>query len=223
MNSFRYIMPVFLAICISSARLSAQLLPKGKIASHNSLTYAETENGNKRIIKRRNRCQNLNIRQQYEIGVRMFDFRVRKGINGKPQAAHGRIRYKANVEDDLAYLNSRGDVIIRIMLENRRLPRQRKKDFKWFDAYVREIVQKYPNIEFVGGYSSRGDGKAAVFLPDEPHINQYIWRRTSTLNIIPKPFKYAKDNNEDNCRFINDSVWSMFDFVENLVRHEDEQ
>lgn len=223
MKNFRYILPAFLAICIYSARLSAQTLPEGKIASHNSLTYAETENGNKRIIKRRNRCQRLDIRQQYEIGVRMFDFRVRKGINGKPQAAHGRIRYKANVEKELAYLNSQGNVIVRIMLENRRLPRQRKKDFKWFDAYVREIVQKYPNIEFVGGYSSRGDGKAAVFLPDEPQINQYVWRRTSILNIIPKPLKYATDNNEGNSRFINDSVWSMFDFVENLTEYRQER
>ena len=50
-----------------------------KLASHNSLTYAAPLNGSPGVVERRNRCQTLGIEEQYALGVRLFDFRVRQG------------------------------------------------------------------------------------------------------------------------------------------------
>lgn len=207
---------LILAINISP-HIYGQIPANAKIASHNSLTFADNLNGNDRIVDRHNRCQYLNIQEQYELGVRMFDFRVRRNRDGQPQAAHGRIVYSVNIEKEYEWLNSKRDVWIRIMLENRRLPRQRKKDFEWFRQYTAELAEKYPDIHFVGGYGSRSGGKIADNIPHQPLINQYIWNVENSETLLPHPRKYAETNNAGNAGFINSETWSMFDFVELLA------
>lgn len=197
----------------------AQTALSGKIASHNSLTFAENINGNDRIVDRRNRCQSLNIREQYEAGVRMFDFRVRPDKNGKAQAAHGRIVYDVNLEEEYEWLNGKGDVWIRIMIENSRLPWKKDRYFEWFRNYTAALVEKYPAIRFVGGYGARSGGQVASNLPHQPEIRQYIWQISESDKLIPSPRQFAEENNSKNRKHINDSTWSMFDFVELL--HED--
>ena len=188
-----------------------------KLASHNSLTYASPLNGSPRVVDRRNRCQTLDIEGQYALGVRLFDFRVRRGDDGTATAAHGRIRYDADIEAALRFLDSRGGVVVRLMLENSLLPWRRTDDYAWFQDYAITLVARYVNISFVCGRSKVGWDKVARNLPDEPPIDQYIWRRSSTLNVIPKPARHARRENKDNFKQLNDTVWSMFDFVEWLV------
>ena len=200
---------------------NAQAIAEGKLASHNSLTFAQNINGNDRIVDRRNRCQSLDIQEQYAVGVRMFDFRVRPDKDGKAQAAHGRIVYDVNLEKEYEWLNSKGDVWIRIMIENSRLPWKKDSYFEWFRKYTAELVKKYPNIRFVGGYGARGGGQVADKLLHQPQINQYIWSISSGNGIVPAPERFAKENNIKNKTMINNESWSMFDFVEYLFIEED--
>lgn len=199
--------------CLTS---EAQTALTGKIASHNSLTFAENINGNDRIVDKRNRCQSLNIQEQYAAGVRMFDFRVRPDKNGKVKAAHGRIAYDVNIEKEYEWLNNKGDVWIRIMIENSRLPWKKDRYFEWFRKYTARLVKKYPGIKFVGGYGARSGGQVARNLPHQPEIKQYIWQLSESDKLLPCPRQFAQDNNSRNKKHINDSIWSMFDFVELL-------
>lgn len=151
----------------------------------------------------------------------MFDFRVRPDKDGKAQAAHGRIVYDVNLEKEYEWLNSKADVWIRIMIENSRLPWKKDSYFEWFRKYTAELVKKYPNIRFVGGYGARGGGQVADKLPHQPQINQYIWSISSGNGIVPAPERFAKENNIKNKTMINNESWSMFDFVEYLFIEED--
>lgn len=209
----------FVILIIATEASSQHNTSYPKIASHNSLTFAENINGNDRIVDRRNRCQSLNIREQYEAGVRMFDFRVRPDKNGNAQAAHGRIVYDVNLEEEYEWLNGKGDVWIRIMIENSRLPWKKDRYFEWFRNYTAALVEKYPAIKFVGGYGARSGGQVASNLPHQPEIRQYIWQISESDKLIPCPRQFAEENNSKNRKHINDSTWSMFDFVELL--HED--
>lgn len=213
----RFSVIVFITICFFPNVLAQ--LTQGKIASHNSLTYARNKNGNNRIVDRHNRCQSLDIREQYKLGVRMFDFRVRRDNNGEACAAHGRIVYDIDLEQEYEWLNRQGDVWIRIMLENRRLPSKKDKDFEWFRQYTADLVRKYPSIKFVGGYGARSGGQVADNLPHQPTINQYIWNAENSETLLPHPGKYAETNNQENAKMINHETWSMFDFVE-LISEE---
>lgn len=189
-----------------------------KLASHNSLTYARALNGSPGVVARRNRCQSLDIRRQYALGVRLFDFRVRRGDDGDAQAAHGRIRYDADVAAALEFLDSCGGVTVRLMLENSLLPWRRKRDYSWFEEYAITVVARYTRISFVCGRSKVGWDKVAANLPEEPVIHQYIWRRQSTVNVIPKPARTARRSNKANVAKLNPDEWSMFDFVELLFK-----
>lgn len=205
-------------IRVAASQFDDSIVRPVKLASHNSLTYAPELNGSPGVVARRNRCQSLDIEQQYALGVRLFDFRVRRGDDGEAVAAHGRIRYAADIEGALRFLDAKGGVTIRLMLENSFWPWRRTRDYEWFQEYAITLVARYTNIRFVCGRSKLGWDKVAANLPDEPEINQYIWRRRSTVNVIPKPARHARRQNKRNFVNLNGTVWSMFDFVELLYK-----
>lgn len=183
-----------------------------KIATHNSLTYSDYYHGNFDNIKNRHaKCQNISVVEQYEKGIRMFDFRVRwNDKTNKPIVAHGLVEFTADIEAELAYLNTKPNVFVKIMLENFGASDAiKEKDYEWFrNEYMPHLLRDYPNIKFVGGYTKKGDVKL-VDIANVPENEEYI-----DSGGLTAPLKYAKENNWKNKEKINYSSWSFFDFID---------
>lgn len=188
-----------------------------KLATHNSLTFSKVKHTLDEVFDDEfNRCQSLNLQQQYALGVRMFDFRFRQdGDSGRPLIAHGRVEYEGDVESYLSYLNTLPNVTVRLMLENQNfaIDRRRKRDYGWYGPYVSGLLGRYKNIHFCGGISKYGGDKVAADVPDEPYINQLIDKSKNDFDPT-HPHDYAVANNWNNRTQINYTTWTMFDFVE---------
>lgn len=126
------------------------------------------------------------------------------------QACHGRADFKANVETALDFLNQQKDrVYVRWCLEDEGW---NSSDWKWFEEKTNYVIDKYPNIIFVGGFATKGDSSPALLRNMESDIDQYVWERETMID-IPTIKKFAEDNNPKNKAKINRVTWSMFDYI----------
>lgn len=100
-----------------------------KLASHNSLSYAEPQRWWGKLINFTSKCQSMDVIGQYEYGVRLFDIRIRReyfGVsrNYDVKSAHGLITYFIYVTEVLAWLNEKSTkddpVYIQLNLENKK-------------------------------------------------------------------------------------------------------
>jgi hypothetical protein len=109
------------------------------IASHNSWTFGTPKKWWQKIINFTSKCQSLNIQEQYNKGVRLFDLRL---VGNK--VFHGLVEYNVDYISDLSWLNNKKDVSIRLLLERDGY----EESFKYF---VNTLMDTYPNIKFFGG------------------------------------------------------------------------
>lgn len=113
------------------------------------------------------KCQSLDIKEQYDAGVRGFDIRVKydKIPFSKDRyyacAGHGLVTYNLDVRDEIDRIVRLGNVKIRILLENRNTNPIIENMFRDLCA---DIEYLYKDVEFYGGHKSHGS------------INE--WRRT---------------------------------------------
>lgn len=105
------------------------------------------------------RCQRKTIREQYELGVRCFDLRLffdKDHIctcDGKQvmYVAHGFIRYRIaheELEEQLEWLDGRGDCYVRILHEARTESQYTKTTSLAFRLMCSFYERKYDNIKF---------------------------------------------------------------------------
>lgn len=92
------------------------------IASHDSYTYQRPKNILMSLISIFWRCQKLDIKQQYDLGVRVFDVRIYRNKNDKWGTAHGIAKFKMSFNDisDICiyFKNNFPGSILRIYLED---------------------------------------------------------------------------------------------------------
>lgn len=115
------------------------------LGSHNSWSYKTPTKW--KFLAFTAKCQDLNIKEQYEFGVRCFDLRV-YFKNGVPRIAHGMFDYGRFPYDDLEYLNDKGDVYIRILHEARNKKTYTLESTNNFITLCGEIQSHYPNLKF---------------------------------------------------------------------------
>lgn len=172
-----------------------------KLASHNSLSYYPPQ----WWVVAFNwmaRCQSLTLEQQYAKGVRLFDIRI-KIVNDKVCSGHGIATYKVDFDEIFSFLNNKRDCSVRIILESGNDTR--------FRIFVEYLMKIYQNIEYTGGQRKR-DWKKMINL-QEADITHLYWMHKKWW-MIPFPYLFAKrHNNKENQRYLNDSSWSMFDFI----------
>lgn len=97
------------------------------------------------------RCQSKTIREQYELGVRCFDLRVRFNRRGLGIVAHGMVEYcftASKIYEDLSWLDSQGDCMVRVLLEVRSSRRYNKRNVTLFRQFCSRIEDSYTNIRF---------------------------------------------------------------------------
>ena len=119
------------------------------LGSHNSWSYVRAKKWWMRLLAFTAKCQNTDIKEQYEKhNVRCFDLRVRFR-NGKVTIAHGLIEYDYTLEDlhsDFVYLNHKGDVFVRVLHEERDESGEAYKE--QFLEFCSRLEKKYENIKF---------------------------------------------------------------------------
>ena len=91
------------------------------LGSHNSWSFLPPKKWWQRALAFTARCQRLNIKEQYNAGVRCFDLRLRYK-DGTMYVVHNSFVYcKLNdIEKDLDWLDSRGDVVVRVVHDVRK-------------------------------------------------------------------------------------------------------
>lgn len=98
------------------------------------------------------KCQRADIRTQYEkYGVRCFDLRVRFDKYGLGIVAHGIVEYcftAPKVYEDLAWLDGKGDVYVRVIHEVRTAKQYKNRHLDTFRCFCQDIEDTYKGIRF---------------------------------------------------------------------------
>lgn len=184
------------------------------LASHNSMTYLKPKYWVLRLFRWIYRCQTKTIEEQYEAGVRYFDFRISFDHNGIPRFRHGLVVFKSSdvfILNILKWLNEKDDVIIRMVFEKDLHP----EDSTIFKVFCQEVQEAYKNITFTCGENVKTkevlyNFGTTVKLPVYERYSSVIGSKLNGL----WPWKFAKENNE---KFINEyknkDCYLMIDFI----------
>lgn len=134
----------------------------GIIMSHNSWSFLKPRTFWGRLLHFTSKCQSYNIKEQYEnFGVRAFDLVIKLSKKGKgPMVLCNRrdfwwdLSFKYNsegLEDDLEYLNSKGDAVVRVQSGVGMLRYETEETKQWFIDYCEHLENTFKNIRFIGG------------------------------------------------------------------------
>ena len=119
------------------------------LGSHNSWSYLPVIKWWMKPIAFMARCQSVDIRKQYELGVRCFDLRVRFNGQEVGTVAHGIVEYYIeSLLEDLKFLDINNNCFVRVINEVRVEKDYTKEsidDFIYFCAYISAM---FPNIRF---------------------------------------------------------------------------
>lgn len=121
------------------------------LGSHNSWSYLPVKRWWMKPIAFMARCQSVDIRKQYELGVRCFDLRIRSDKDGALQVAHGCVVYDIGLfalMRVLSWLNKRGDVMVRVLHEVRNEGQYTSNARFLFADTCGYFVKQYPHIRF---------------------------------------------------------------------------
>ena len=188
------------------------------LGSHNAWSYLPPKKWYMRLFRFIAQCQDWDIKTQYEHGVRCFDLRIRyKGDD--LQVAHGAMVYKIDVADlhkDLEWLNSKGDVYVRLLHEVRNKKQYEKSSVKHFKCDCAAFEQLYPNIKFWCGKNLYN------WSTDYEFKNNPTCKELYSSVVLPKiddvyPRYYAKKYNKKNYKKGTDRDILLIDFVNHAV------
>lgn len=141
------------------------------IGSHNSFTYAPAKSLLMKLIRFTACCQDLNIEQQWNSGVRLFDIRLWFSPNGDYNVWHGIIKFDIDVDEIFRKLEEYGkkdNVFCRVWLEETNY-RKSEKIENWFIDLCDDIEKKYPHVRFFDG-CRKFDGKS-IYSFRQSHVN----------------------------------------------------
>lgn len=185
------------------------------LATHNSFTYLKPKKWWMRLFRFCYRCQDKTIHQQYNDGVRYFDFRLAFDRNENFEVRHKLVPFKLDFCDFLdiiKMLNSKKDVVIRIVLERNK----GIKDEERFKDICDVLEDEYKNITFCCGedvhskkvvYKFKAGGGPQV-------IEQYGSVRGGILGGL-WPRKWAEKHNKELIETYKDSdKFLMIDFYD---------
>lgn len=172
------------------------------LASHNTMTYLPPKKWWMKIFKPIYQCQDKDIKQQLDKGVRYFDIRIAFDKWGNPEFRHGLVAFKGNVYDIMDLLPD--GVVCRIVLERV----TDELDYTLFINFCKHIKNKYPNIIFTCGEYKKTKEVIYDFGQYVPVVEMYGSVRGEGLErIFPK--LYAKRHHWE--LFSDDYL--MIDFV----------
>lgn len=120
------------------------------LGSHNSWSYLPVKKWWMKPIAFTARCQNKNILEQYNLGVRCFDLRIRFE-KGKIIFAHGIIEYDFDFSElwkQFGVLNENGDCYVRVLHEVRNEEQYTYHSIDMFKITCSLFENAFSNIKF---------------------------------------------------------------------------
>lgn len=121
------------------------------LGSHNSWSYLKPKHWWMRLIAFAARCQCKTIQEQYDLGVRCFDLRVRFDKYEITCVAHGVVEYKIDLSEltsQLKWLDEKKDCYVRIIHEVRQKSQYTTSAINSFTTFCRYMSNKYTNIKW---------------------------------------------------------------------------
>ena len=187
-----------------------------KLASHNSWSYATPKKWWMKLIRFAARCQDVDIKTQYEqYDVRMFDLRLRFDDNKTRNIVHGCVVYDIDVSDYydvLNYLNNKKDATVRVVLDIRNKHQNTVYQSERFYKECDWLKAIFPNIKFTCGQNLLTREVVYDFRNTESCTEKYSSVNGTKLDDI-YPRYYAKRNNHKNINTPIDTEFLMIDFV----------
>lgn len=187
-------------------------MPMYRIASHDTMAYLKPRKWWMRLFNFMAQCQSKTIEEQYELGIRMFDLRIKYDKDLNPRFAHGLVEYDKKIEDVLDYLASREETcFVRIILENPKSKLIERYSIKFVED-VNTWVNKYSNLVFFEG-RRKCDWKLLIDLGPNPDYVQMISSMTGTIldDWCPKLFAWLHNKDIRECGTSHD--WLFMDFI----------
>ena len=186
------------------------------LASHNSWSYLPVKKWWMKPIAFMARCQRVDIRRQYELGVRCFDLRVRF-TDGLFTIAHGMVEYNHDRRgwmDDMEWLDKQGDCYIRLIHEVRTKRQYNKDGVKLFQDFSKfTSLYCYPHIRFWCGRNLYTWEKDYDFGND-PECEERYASVTSPKLLAWWPWLFARIRNRSILSEGTDKEILMIDFVD---------
>lgn len=115
------------------------------IGSHNSATYLKEKKWWMTILRPWTKCQNKTLKEQYNEGVRYFDFRIKiddTNIGYIPWICHNNVIYKERLFKALEEIDYQ-DVSIRILLDYREKPENADRLSELFKEIIKFISKNF--------------------------------------------------------------------------------
>ena len=188
------------------------------LGSHNSWSYLPPKTWYMKLFNFVSKCQDWDIKTQYEHGVRCFDLRIK--YNGMTlQVVHGCTIYDISVADllkDLEWLNTKGDVYVRVLHEVRKKSQYTERSVQYFKDDCAAFEQLYPNIKFWCGRNLY-NWEIDYEFKNKPSCAEYY------SSVVPPkiddvcPRYYAKKNNKVIYQRGTDKDILLIDFVNYVV------
>lgn len=185
------------------------------LGSHNSWSYLPVRKWWMKPIRFMARCQRVDIRRQYELGVRCFDLRVRFK-NGLLTFAHGIVEYNHQRRDwmtDMEWLNQQGDVYVRVIHEVRNRKQSEESLKSVFRLFCDFTSWSYPNIRFWCGRNLYTWEKDFDF-GDDPECEERYASVTPPKLLAWWPWLYARIKNKDILKDGTKKEILLIDFVD---------
>lgn len=187
------------------------------VGSHNSWSYLPSKKWWMTPFKFMAKCQDLNIIEQYKIGVRCFDLRVRFNKKGAFVLGHGFMQYDISLDElleDLKWLNSKEDTVyIRILHEVRNKHQYTTSSIAKFKYLCTGLVTAYPNLIFWCGRNLYNWEIDYSFSCNPSCEEKYSSVRSPKLIDDWYPRWFAKKNNIDILYKGTDKDILLIDFV----------
>lgn len=186
-----------------------------KLGTHNSMSYLRPKYWYMYPFRFIAKCQNLDIDQQLDLGIRMFDIRLSYNKDLIPEFRHGIMVFRGNVEGILNKLNNfREPIYVRLLLETHRTTEDLDIKQKYFKIDCQRWEHIYPNLKFFCGRRKFDWKQIYKFKLDDLDVDQYVSSMQSKGVFSWFPWLYAKLFNKDNISKVNTNKWSLFDFIE---------
>lgn len=152
------------------------------LGSHNSLSYDTPISWWMKLINFTSKCQSLNLKEQFDYGVRLFDIRVDLLDIENPaswdyaRGSHGIVTYNIFVNDALNYLNDKAKTTkdpVYVFLNVENLKYEGDEYIDNFIDYFKFMKNRYKNLIFCGGY--RKHPWIKIVHCEDPDIDMLFW------------------------------------------------
>lgn len=186
------------------------------LGSHNSWSYLPVKRWWMVPFRFTARCQDLSIIEQYNLGVRCFDLRVRFNKKGELLVCHGFIKYNIDKEglySDLEWLSDKKDVYIRLLHEARNKKQYNSLSIKKFREFCKDVLNKFPNIKFWNGINLYNWTYDFAFYHNPSCEEKYSSVCDPRLIDDWYPRLFAKVNNKEIVKKGTDKDILLIDFV----------